>query len=556
MTFKRSVCLVIFALLLAHATLALGTQDPELEQCKHQCRAQRQYGEKKIKACLQKCEDYAREKHGGTGRDEADLNRKSPIERLRECSRSCEQQQHGEQREVCQRRCQKEYQKEEEEWKEREWEREHGGESERDEIMSRKEREGMEAEEEEEEEEGQNPYVFEDRHFITGMQTEHGRVRILQKFTERSKLLRGIENYRVTILEANPQTFVVPNHWDAEAVLFVANGKGTVSLLSQDRRESFNIKQGDIFRIKAGTTTYLINSDNKEKLVLAKLLQPVNTPGNFEAFFGAGGENPESFFRAFSDEILEAAFNTRKDRIQRLFGQQKKGVIVKASQEQIRAMSHQEQEEGGIWPFGGSESKGTFNIYQQRPTHSNQYGQLYEVDSSHYRQLQDLDIGISLANITKGAMAAPYYNSKSTKISIVVEGEGYFEMACPHLSRSKGRQQGSQRGQRETGSSPSYQKVSSRLKRGTVVVVPAGHPFVAVASNNQNLQVLCFEVNYRNNEKFPLAGRRNVMKQLEREAKELAFGMPAREVDEVFNSQQDEGFFKGPRQQHKGRADA
>ncbi|KAL6499520.1 hypothetical protein OROGR_027430 [Orobanche gracilis] len=183
MSFRRSVCLVLFVLLLSHATLALGTQDPELEQCKHQCRAQRQYDEKKVKACLQKCEDYVR--------DETDLNRKSPIERLRDCSRSCEQQQHGEQREVCQRRCQEEYQKEEEEWREREWEREHGGESGRDGIMSRKEREGKE----EEEEEGQNPYVFEDRHFITGMQTEHGRVRILQKFTERSKLLRELPGH-------------------------------------------------------------------------------------------------------------------------------------------------------------------------------------------------------------------------------------------------------------------------------------------------------------------------------------------------------------------------
>lgn len=84
--------------------------------------------------------------------------------------------------------------------------------------------------------------------------------------------------------------------------------------------------------------------------------------------------------------------------MQRLFGQQKQGVILKASQEQIRAMSH--HEEGGIWPFGG-ESKGTHNLYEQRPTHSNQYGQLYEVDSSQYRQLRDLDIAISLANITQ-----------------------------------------------------------------------------------------------------------------------------------------------------------
>lgn len=56
--------------------------------------------------------------------------------------------------------------------------------------------------------------------------------------------------------------------------------------------------------------------------------------------------------------------------------------------------------------------------------------------------------------------------------------------------------------------------------------------------------------------KFVFTGRRNVVNQLEREAKELAFGIPAREVDEVFRSQQEEFFFKGPRQQHQGRSDA
>lgn len=69
-----------------------------------------------------------------------------------------------------------------------------------------------------------NPYVFEEEHFITGIKTQHGRVRVLPKFTERSKLHKGIENYRFAILEASPQTFVVPNHWDADAVLFVAQG--------------------------------------------------------------------------------------------------------------------------------------------------------------------------------------------------------------------------------------------------------------------------------------------------------------------------------------------
>lgn len=96
-------------------------------------------------------------------------------------------------------------------------------------------------------------------------------------------------------------------------------------------------------------------------------------------------------------------------------------------------------------------------------------------------------------------MTAPHYNSKATKIAVVVDGEGYFEMACPHLSQRPERQ-------RETKIGTSYQTVRSRLTAGTVVVIPAGHPFVAVASNNRNLQVLCFEVNAYNNQKFTLAG--------------------------------------------------
>ncbi|KAK4482286.1 hypothetical protein RD792_009438 [Penstemon davidsonii] len=463
-------CLVLFALLLVSATIALGTRDPEVEQCRAKCESERHFDKERRQRCFQRCEEKQSRREGG------------------------------------------------------------------DEIM-----EGRESEEEEEEQ-GHNPYVFEDRHFVTGMRTQHGRLRILQKFTDRSELLRGIENYRVATLEIDPQTFVVPSHWDADSVFFVARGQGTLTSVCKDGRESYNLKQGDIMRIKAGTTSYVINQDNDQRLILVKLIKPVNTPGNFEAFFGAGGENPESFYSAFSNEILEAAFNTKRDRLQRLFGQQKQGGILKASQEQIRAMSHR-QEEGR-----GGESKGTFNIYSQRRTHSNQYGQLYVVDPSRHRQLQDLDIGICLVNITQGAMTAPLYNTKSTTIAVVVEGEGYFEMACPHLSSES-------QGSRRPAGGPSYQKVSTRLRQGTAVVIPAGHPSVVVASKNQNLQIVGFEINGSNNEKIPLAGLRNVINQLEREAKELAFGVSERQVDEVFRSQEEEFFFKGPRQQHQGRSD-
>ncbi|XP_047960314.1 vicilin Cor a 11.0101 [Salvia hispanica] len=508
----KAICL---ALLLATATVALASQDPELQQCKQQCHSQRHADDKQIRQCEDRCEDYHR-------------NDRSPIQKLRECNRDCERRQQEERRrEDCQRRCQERYEKETQSYDQKY-----------------------------QKQTTNNPYVFEDRHFVTGMQTQHGRLRILQQFTERSDLLRGIDNYRVAVLEAQPQTFIVPSHLDAQILVFVARGRGAVNMVREERRESFNIKQGDIFRIHAGTTTYLVNRDNNERLVLVKLIQPVNTPGQFEQFYGAGGQNPESYFKAFSDEILEAAFNVDGQRVKRLFGQQRQGAIIKASSEQIRSMS--QHQEGGIWPFGG-ESKGTHNIYDQRPIYNNKYGQYYEVESSQFRQLRDLDIAISFSNMSQGAMTAPFYNSKATKIAVVVEGEGYFEMACPHLSQSQSqrqRQRQSRRSEEEEEeeesyrprgeSTTSYKTVRSRLRTGTVVVVPAGHPFVAVASNNQNLQILSFKVNADNNEQFTLAGKRNVMNQLEREAKELAFGMPAREVEEVLRSQKEEFFFEGP----------
>lgn len=101
-------------------------------------------------------------------------------------------------------------------------------------------------------------------------------------------------------------------------------------------------------------------------------------------------------------------------------------------------------------------------------------------------------------------MLGPIYSSKATKIAAVVEGEGYFEMACPHLASESGRQQGSE--ERETRVGSSYVKVRSKLRRGTVLVIPAGHPFAIVASTNQNLQIVGFNINARDNEIVPLAG--------------------------------------------------
>ncbi|GAV78375.1 Cupin_1 domain-containing protein, partial [Cephalotus follicularis] len=484
MGFKIKLSLAI--LLISFWVLcALATKDPELKQCRHQCRHQRQFDEQEQRECEQRCEDSIKQKKERERREEEEFGRGNDHEwnlddsqkQVEQCQKQCERQS-GEPRQLCRFRCQEK------------WKREQGREGE---SYRRRERE------EEEEEQEENPYVFGDEHFTSRVETEHGRVDVLQRFNKLSKLLRGLENYRVAILEANPQTFVLPHHIDANCVLFVAKGRATLTMVREKKRESFNLECGDILNVPSGTPLYITNRDENEKLYILKLLQPVNTPDTYKAYTGLGGENPESFFRAFSNDILEAALKTDRSSLDKLFRQQRQGAIVKASKQQIEAMSQSEEGGGGIWPFAGETSRGPFNMFKHRqPSQHNNFGQLFEVHPHDYRPLKDLNLMVSFANISRGAMIGPYFNSKATKISIVVGGEGYFEMACPHVSSSRSRRE---------GSGPRYQKIRSQLQVGTVFVVPSGHPIATVASNNNNLQILCFEVNAQGNFRYPLAGR-------------------------------------------------
>ncbi|KAL3742597.1 hypothetical protein ACJRO7_017984 [Eucalyptus globulus] len=560
--------LVVLSLLLALALAsasASAKQDPELKQCRHQCKVQQQFSEEQQRQCEQRCEDYylqKQERKREEGREE-EKGGGDDRKQLKECQKQCERrQQKGRSREGCQQRCVEAYgRKGEDQPRKRrgkeDQEKERGKEWVNDRYEEEEEEEGGESEGREE---SDNPYVFDREHFKAIVETEHGRVSVLPKFTKRSKLLRGIENFRLALLEAEPNTFEVPSHWDTDAVLFIVEGRGTITLVRQNKRHSINIEEGDIVRVEAGTPVYMINRDQNQKLIIAELLRPVNLPGQFEAFYGTGGQNPESFYTAFSWEVLEAALKTDRNKLERLFGQQQQGAIVKASREQIEALSG--HEEGGRWPFGGGESHGSkgsrsFNLFNKHPSHANQHGQLYIADRDDFKELEDMDVMISFANITQGSMIGPYYNSRATKISFVTEGEGYLEMACPHLSSSRSKHSRHHQ-QQGGGGGQTYQKVRAQLRRGTAFIVPAGHPVAAIASKNSNLQIACFEVNAENNVRYPLAGKRNIIDLMEREAKELAFNFPSRDVDRIFKSQDEEFFFAGPeewQEQERGYAD-
>lgn len=177
MALKSKLLLValLLSVLFLSVYVASATQDPELKQCRHQCKQQQGFDSKQREQCEQGCDKYIKQK-----REEEKHRRKS--------------------------------------------EGEGGGGS----FYPISET-GREQEEEEEfqgrQQQDQNPYFFEDEHFETRVLTEEGRFQLLQKFTERSDLLRAIENYRIGFLVTKPHAFVAPSHFDADTVLFVFQGK-------------------------------------------------------------------------------------------------------------------------------------------------------------------------------------------------------------------------------------------------------------------------------------------------------------------------------------------
>ena len=62
----------------------------------------------------------------------------------------------------------------------------------------------------------------------------------------------------------------------------------------KEKRQSFDVECGDVFRVPSGAPFYFINKDEHQKLKIVKLLQSTSVPGSFEVI-------PEvlSFFNSF-----------------------------------------------------------------------------------------------------------------------------------------------------------------------------------------------------------------------------------------------------------------
>ncbi|PNX71401.1 convicilin, partial [Trifolium pratense] len=93
------------------------------------------------------------------------------------------------------------------------------------------------------------------------------------------------------------------------------------------------------------------------------------------------------------------------------------------------------------------------------------------------------------------------------------------------------------------------QRYRARLSPGDVFVIPAGHPIVVSASSN--LYLVGFGINAENNQRNFLAGEEdNVISQIHRSVKELAFPGSTQQVDRLLKNQK-QSYFANARPQQR-----
>nr|CAR78994.1 convicilin storage protein 2 [Lotus japonicus] len=399
-----------------------------------------------------------------------------------------------------------------------------------------------------------NPFYFRSSssRFQTRFQNEYGYVRVLQRFDERSKLFENLQNYRIFEFKAKPHTVVLPHHNDADSIVVILSGKAIITLVNPNDRESFNLERGDVLVHPAGTIAYVANHDDNENLRIAKIIIPVNRPGEFQAFYPSNTEPQESYLNGFSRNILEASFNAEYNEIERVLlrggeQRQEQGLIVKVSRDLIQQLSRHAKSSSRKRTSSEPEP---FNLRSRDPIYSNEFGKHFEINPNRNSQLRDFDIFLSSTEIRE-SIFLPHYNSRSTVILVVNEGRGEFELVA---QRKQQQQRRNEEDEEEEEEQPRIeaQRFRARLSPGDVVVIPAGHPVAINASSDLNF--IAFGINAENNQRHFLAGGDdNVISQIEKVVKEIAFPGSAEDIERLIKNQRNSHFANAqPQQREEG----
>ncbi|XP_004309901.1 PREDICTED: vicilin-like antimicrobial peptides 2-2-like [Fragaria vesca subsp. vesca] len=365
----------------------------------------------------------------------------------------------------------------------------------------------------------------------------------------------------VGFLTLEPNSLFIPQYLDSSLILFVQRGQGNLGLVHHHELGERQLKAGDVHRIPAGSTFYLHNAREHQRL---QIILSVDTSdslrmGTLENFFIGGGTNPKSVLSGFDSEILTNAFNVSSSELRQVLTRHQEGAIVHLKnsqssssnlwskfvsmkeqdrlQELKKLVDLSEEPEKTLtrsWRkllnsvFGKPEnekrkqhhhdhSQESHNLYNRKPDFKNHHGWILSVDESNFSPLQNSGVGVHLIRLNAGSMLAPHVNPAATEYGVVTRGSGHLQIVFPNGTLA----------------------MKADLKPGSVFWVPRYFPFVQVASNNEQLEIFGFTTSPQPNHPQFLAGSSSVLQALRGQELAAAFGVSEGRLNRFVDAQRE-----------------
>ncbi|KAK8655212.1 hypothetical protein V6N13_107802 [Hibiscus sabdariffa] len=378
------------------------------------------------------------------------------------------------------------------------------------------------------------------------MRTDAGEMRVVRSL--RGRIID--KPLHIGFITMEPQSLLIPQYLDSSLILFVRTGEARVGCIYKDEMVERRLKIGDVYHIPAGSTFYILNPGEGQRLHIICSIDPSESMNldTFQSFFVGGGTNPASVLAGFSPETLSSAFNVSVSRLKGFLSRQQDGPIVHVTpshapsiwtrlsqlQEEDRlkhvkrmVQGEVEQEKEWSWwnlfgMFSGNGGKifkdkapDSYNIYKRSPDFRNAYGWSVAVDGSVYKPLKDSGTGIYLVNLTAGSMMAPHVNPRATEYGIVLRGTGRIQIVFPNGSLA----------------------MDTKVREGDVFCVPRYFAFCQLASRSSPFEFFGFTTSSLENRPQFLAGANSLLHALSTPELAAAFGVTEERLRRFINAQ-------------------
>ncbi|KAK7402142.1 hypothetical protein VNO78_14172 [Psophocarpus tetragonolobus] len=391
--------------------------------------------------------------------------------------------------------------------------------------------------------------------------TDAGEMRVLESYGG------GNSDRRLNIgfITMEPRSLFIPQYLDSTLIIFVRSGEAKVGFVYKDKLAKRHLKMGDVYQIPAGSTFYLVNIEESQKLHIICSIDPSESLGIdvFQSFYIGGGAHPASVLSGFEPEILENAFNESGEELQKLFTRQREGPIVHVGDSHATSIwnnflqlkeedklehiveeeigDEEEQQRNWSWrklleSVFGDEIKDTkekrtkkpphsCNLYDRKPDFENNYGWSVAVDGSDYSPLKSSGVGIYHVNLSAGSMMAPHVNPRATEYGIVLKGTGRIQIVFPNGSNA----------------------MDTHIKEGDVFFIPRYFAFCQIASRSEPLEFFGFTTSAQRNKPQFLAGATSLMRTMMGPELAAAFGVSEETMRRVVKAQHEAVILPTPR---------